>query len=331
MNATNSVTQIPTGYMFLYEGSKGMLEALSIKDYGKSRNVKAEFLGLTNEINGVANGNPMPLQEKWVITISTQYGCPQKCVFCDVPAVKFLGNATFNDLKGQVMKAISLNPEVIYTERLNIHFARMGEPAHNYKNIFELVRWLNNYKEIFQWQSGLRVETIHPVFTTSLPKISNLSTILYEWCDIKNKEYRGQAGLQISINSTNEDQRQEMFAGGSITLEEFANIAHHFPAPIGRKYCLNFALADNYETDGAKIANLFNPDSWMIKITPIHHSKSCITRGIQTTDGYSSFVPYKNAEQSFKDVGFDVLVFVPSQEEETSLVTCGNLVLSQNS
>ena len=71
--------KIPTGYLFTVDGLRGELETLSIGDYGKSRNIKADFLGFPNEINGVANGNCLPLSEKWVITLSTQYGCIQNC------------------------------------------------------------------------------------------------------------------------------------------------------------------------------------------------------------------------------------------------------------
>jgi 23S rRNA (adenine2503-C2)-methyltransferase len=89
---------IPTGYLFTGQYSKGVLETLSIGDYGKRHNVKADFLGFTEEISGVPNTHCMPLSEKWVITVSTQYGCPMKCNFCDVPNVEFNGNATFDDL-----------------------------------------------------------------------------------------------------------------------------------------------------------------------------------------------------------------------------------------
>ncbi len=34
-------------------------------------NVKADFLGLDRDINGVENGNILPLAEKWVITLLT--------------------------------------------------------------------------------------------------------------------------------------------------------------------------------------------------------------------------------------------------------------------
>ena len=63
---------IPTGYLFVDNYSKGELETLSIGDYGKSKNVKADFLGYTKVIEGVPNTECMPLSEKWVITLSTQ-------------------------------------------------------------------------------------------------------------------------------------------------------------------------------------------------------------------------------------------------------------------
>ena len=67
--------QVPTGNICIMQGDKGKLEFLSIGDYGKQANIKADFLGIKRELNGVPNGKIMPLAEKWVITLSTQYGC----------------------------------------------------------------------------------------------------------------------------------------------------------------------------------------------------------------------------------------------------------------
>jgi radical SAM superfamily enzyme YgiQ (UPF0313 family) len=81
---------IPTGYLFTSHGERGELETLSIGDYGKKYNIKADFLGFKKEISGVPNVPTMPLSEKWVITVSTQYGCTQKCTFCFLPGTEIL-------------------------------------------------------------------------------------------------------------------------------------------------------------------------------------------------------------------------------------------------
>jgi len=322
-----SVRKIPTGFLFTVDGERGELEALSIGDYGKQHNIKADFLGFTKEVNGVANRPTMPLSEKWVITVSTQYGCPQKCTFCDVPNIPFKGNASFEDLYKQFRAARSLFPEVRYTDRLNLHFARMGEPILN-PAVFEFAKWLCYEKRHLQNYLNLRIEVIHPVLTTSLPKrFKKLGDRILDWCDYKNGDMRGQAGLQFSINSTDESQRDTMFGGGSITLEELSDITDDMPAPLSRKYCLNFAYSVDFEVDADKLRRLFDPKKFMVKITPIHNNNACRTNAIATVGGYEQYTPYRDVETRLKEAGFDVLVFVPSMDEEESLVTCGNLVL----
>lgn len=323
---------LPTGKLIVSEYSKGELETLSIGDYGKSKNIKAQFLGFTEDINGVPNLDTMPLSEKWVITLSTQYGCTQKCTFCDVPNVKFKGNATFTDMQQQLVNAVLCFPEVRYSERLNIHYARMGEPMMNFDSVFHHASDMSTirFKQEMIKNFNLRLETIHPVFTTMLPTSVSLEKTfinLRDWCELKNTGFRGQAGLQLSINSTSDEQRENMFRGSAHNLNDIAEICRQLPEPIGRKYCLNFALADDYEVNAKKLKILFNPDFWMVKITPIHKNNSCEINGIKTTGGYNEFVPYKQAEQDLINQGFDVLIFVPSEDEENSTITCGNAIL----
>jgi 23S rRNA (adenine2503-C2)-methyltransferase len=317
---------IPTGYLFKDKYSRGELETLSIGDYGKKYNVKADFLGYTKEIEGVPNVNCMPLSEKWVITLSTQYGCLSKCNFCDVPNVKYSGNASFDDLMKQFLNALSLFPGVKYGERLNIHFARMGEPSWN-PAVLEFTQYLFYQKDYLQKLTGKSFEVIHPVLTTMAPKRNkNWKKTIHEWAWMKRKFY-GQLGLQVSINSTCEKQRSEMFGKDAHTLEEISEMLSTLPDPISRKYCLNFAYSTDYEIDADKVRRLFDPDKWMCKITPIHNNTACTENNIKTVGGYDSFHPYRKPEEDLKAAGFDVLVFVPSMDEEDGLVTCGNVIL----
>jgi len=237
------------------------------------------------------------------------------------------GNASFDDLKDQLYHAIGLFPDVKYTERLNIHFARMGDPIFN-TDVFLFARWLQEAKYKIQRDLDLRIEVIHPVLTTSLPKdFKKLEARLQEWCRIKNSGFHGQAGLQLSINSTNEKQRDEMFGNAQINLTELSRICDRLPEPLGRKYCLNFAYSTDFEIDAGKLILLFDPAKFMCKITPIHNNNACRTNNIKTVDGYSYYGPYTVPEAALKDAGFDVLVFIPSMDEEDGLVTCGNAIL----
>lgn len=315
--------QVPTGNICIMQGEKGSLEFLSIGDYGKDANIKADFLGITREINGVPNGEIMPLSEKWVVTLSTQYGCSMNCKFCDVPKVGKGRNATLIDLNNQILEAIKLHPEIKETKRLNVHYARMGEPTFN-PNVINNAKNLHTLINPFLGNS-----LIHPVVSTMMPKSNkNLTDFLIQWTELKNEHYNGNAGLQFSINSTDEKQREYMFSANALSLEEIAHEVCYLPKPKGRKYALNFALADEYIIDADLLKKYFNPDWFMCKITPLHRTKSCDDNNIITTDGYEAFTPYKEVESRLKDVGFDVIVFIPSYDEDLGLITCGNAILS---
>lgn len=319
--------KVPTGNICVLKGENGPLEFLSIGDYGKNANIKADFLGITRELNGVPNGEIMPLSEKWVITISTQYGCSMDCKFCDVPKVGKGRNATYHDMLNQILESLKLHPEITKTKRLNIHFARMGEPTFN-GNVLDVATCLR--RNIYDyWENS---STVHPVVSTMLPKNNKyLFKFLNIWTsDIKNKLYEGNVGLQFSINSTDDEQREDMFSSNALDLLAISELGKLLPNPIGRKYALNFALADNYIIDAVKLVKLFDPSKFMVKITPLHKTKSCDANGIVTTGGYESFTPYKQIESELKNVGFDVIVFVPSYDEDLGLITCGNAILSGN-
>lgn len=91
----------------IYVDTEHKLEFLTVGDYGKENNIKANFLGLTKEINGVAN-TEVDLSKKWVATISTQKGCPMKCKFCDVPKFGFYGNASIEEMEWQTLSRMRL-------------------------------------------------------------------------------------------------------------------------------------------------------------------------------------------------------------------------------
>lgn len=316
--------KVPTGEIYTAQGDKKILEFLSVGDYGKNANIKADFLGITRELNGVPNGNVLSLSEKWVITISTQYGCSMNCKFCDVPKVGRGLNVTVQDLNNQIICAILNNFENCKkTKRLNIHYARMGEPTFNPSVLTQAGNLKNLLKKYID------TEVIHPVISTMLPRNNrNLSSFLTNWVSLKNKNYNGDAGLQFSINSTDEFQREEMFSNNSLSLDEISLIGGNLAMPKGRKYALNFALADNYIIDASKLVKLFHPDKFMVKITPLHKTRSCEDNNLITTQGYEAFTPYKEIEENLKKVGFDVIVFVPSYDEDLGLITCGNAILS---
>lgn len=314
--------KVPTGNIMIVSGNNGNLECLSIGDYGKEVNLKADFMGLTRNIEHVEHQEMLPLTEKWVITISTQYGCSMNCKFCDVPKVGKGVNATYDDLKNQIITGLSLHSEIESTKRLNVHYARMGEPTWN-KAVLDFTK--NMRKELYPY---IGRSLIHPVVSTMLPKDNRyLNEYLNEWMEIKNYNFRGDAGLQFSINSTSDKERDDMFSGNSLSLTEISEIGKMIDFPKGRKITLNFAVAD-YEVNAEKLRELFSPDKFVVKLTPMHKTHTALENGIKTDGDYTTMYPYIHIEESLKKVGFDVLVFIASDYEDLGRITCGNAILS---
>ncbi len=314
--------KVPTGNILVVQGMNGKLECLSIGDYGKDKNIKADFMGLSRELNGVEHCDIMPLENKWVITISSQYGCSMGCVFCDVPKVGRGRNATCMDMVNQVKLGISLHPEVTKTARLNVHFARMGEPLMNY-DVLNAAYYMAGMLKEKGWG-------FHPVVSTIIPRHREAENVqfLRNWIELKNC-LDGEAGLQLSINTTDNHKRYEIMP----QAERLDIVAYMMRLVLqikelrGRKIALNFALTDA-EIDAVKLRSLFDPLYFMCKITPMHMTRACISNKLITVDGYERYYPYKHVEEALKSVGFDVIVFIPSKEEDESRITCGNAILA---
>ena len=309
---------VPTGDILVVQGEKGKLEMLSLGDYGKDINIKCDAMGLTRDLEQVKHTKLLPLEQKWVITISPQYGCSMNCNFCDVPKVGSGKNATFNDLIKQVLTGIKLHPEVEYTKRLNIHFARMGEPTFN-PNVLDATKWFKTHID--------PEYHIHPVISTMMPKHNIwLKTFIHTWMRMKNRLLKGEAGLQLSINSTDEKERNKMFYNRACSLEEIAKIMDGI-IPNGRKITLNFAIS-NYSINPSILLKYFNPDDYIIKLTPMHKTIEAEKNHIKTEGDYTTYYPYKYDEKCLKKAGYDVLVFIASYEEDMSRITCGNAILA---
>lgn len=241
-----SIDVVKTHTGKIYVDTDRRLEYLTVGDYGKENNLKADFLGLTKEINGVAH-KEVDLREKWVATISTQKGCPMKCKFCDCPKYGFHGNASLDDLCHEIITLIS-GESTTETDRFNVHFARMGEPSFN-PNVLDFAQY--HLRKIVS--ERITAKTIHPVVSTMLPKNNpKLENFILKWCYIKNEVYHGEAGLQFSINSTDDEQRNDQFNGMSLSLAEISELASRLPMPVGRKYTLNFAVTANTILDAKK-------------------------------------------------------------------------------
>lgn len=264
------------------------------------------------------------------ITISTgsfgdpwDSGCFGIAICTKEQVVNAFGNATTAELLSEITSAISLSG-IHNGARLNVHYARMGEPTFN-PNVITSARLIARMLQ--DRNSDIKFDTYHPVVSTMMPKANkNLKEFLRQWV-ITGAVYGGEDGfgLQFSINTLDEAARNEMFRGHSLSLQEISNIIKELPAPKKRKYTLNFAVTSKNNLDVDLMNKYFDKEKCIVKITPIHETVEAVSEGYEIV---TDFDVYEKFEQPLVKDGWDVIVFVPSKEEDADRITCGNSLIA---
>lgn len=298
------------------------LEYLYVGDYGKENNIKASFLGYDKRIDKVEH-KPVDITDKLVVTVSSQKGCPMNCNFCDCPKLGFKGNATLPELITEIMSGVALSG-IRHGQRLNVHYARMGEPTFN-PNVITSAKFIAQM--LMSENSDVTFDTYHPVVSTMMPKSNkNLKEFLHKWVTTGFVYGREDGfGLQFSINTLDENDRNEMFRNRSLSLQEISNIIKELPYPKKRKYTLNFAVTSKSNLDVDLMNKYFDKEKCIVKMTPIHETVEAVDEGYEIVH---DFDVYEQFEKPLVNDGWDVIVFVPSKEEDEDRITCGNSLIA---
>lgn len=133
--------------------------------------------------------------------------------------------------------------------------------------------------------------------------------------------------MQFSIHSTDEQQRNNIVPVKKWSLEQISSYGEKFVTKNDRKITLNFALAKENIVDHKIIKHYFNPEKFLIKITPVNPTYKALENGLNsdvTEDGtilnHSTFV------EELRKSGFEVIVSVGELEENKIGSNCGQFV-----
>ena len=200
------------------------LAVVHVAEFRSNQKYMAEFV---ESLSGGAGRG-----EKWVIIVSSQFGCPIGCRFCDA-GDHFHGNLTKDELLAQIDHVVDAHypDRRVPAKKFKVQFARMGEPTLNPAVLDALEEMRRRYDA-----PGLMpcISTMAPLGTEK-----QFERIL----EIKNKQYHGNFQMQFSIHSTDEKVRDKLMPARKWTLEQIAEYGKRFHAPGDRKVTLSFALA----------------------------------------------------------------------------------------
>lgn len=307
---------LPSGNVYVLHDPKKnfFIETTQMQDIDTKRKPQ-EILTTTDP--KVIKEHLVPIKDKWLIAISTQYGCPHKCMFCQVPGLGFHGNLSADQMWEQIEFVLSQRPEVTECHKIKLGFSRMGEPFWNWQNICQVMKEMKTYRDTF---------TFLPCYNTIMPKGKSLGkrvedVILDEVMPLK--EYlSGNMHLQISCNSTDEEQRKKLFGGADVlSIQEIGNLFNGIKN-TGRLVTLNFICGDGWEIDPKKLENL-DSNIFCIKLTPLNINPAASGNGLKDAIGWNWDKMYEIRDR-LEGFGLKVIIDICAMAELD--LSCGTLI-----
>ncbi|MBS3819687.1 radical SAM protein [bacterium] len=250
---------------------------------------------------------PIPKEKKWVLLVSSMFGCPVKCRFCDC-GIEYNGKLSYAQLLAQIDYLVDkyYPDRFVPVEKFKIQFARNGEPAFN-ENVITVLQDLPFIYEA----PGLM-----PSFSTIAPK--GTDNFFRDLIEVKNRFYPQKFQMQFSIHSTSEKYRDWLMPVKKWDFEEISNYGKDFYGPGDRKITLNFALSEEAEVDIDKLLRHFDPNMYLIKITPVNPTYSAKENKIISHDKY-----FSELIEKLKEAWYDVILSIGELEENHIGSNCG--------
>ncbi len=248
---------------------------------------------------------PLTHDDKWVLIISTLYGCPVGCRFCDAGGY-YDGRISKEDLLAQLdHMVLSRYPDGrIPSGKFKIQFARMGEPAYN-DAILDVMRELPERYEAPGLM--LSLSTIAP---------SSRTRFFDELLDVKRELYQGRFQFQFSIHTTDEAKRRWLIPHSTWSLQEMSRYGRLMAKDDERKVVLNFAVGTGLPIESDVLLEHFDPEHFIIKLTPVNPTFQARSNNIISVLSGDDVRP-------LEDAGYEVIVSIGEEEENLIGSNCG--------
>lgn len=256
---------------------------------------------------------PLSREEKWVLIVSSLYGCPVRCRFCDAGG-SYSGKMTHEDLLFQTDYLVNKRyPDGnVQVDKFKIQFARMGEPAFNMAvlDVIEQIPDRYNLKSFMPSVSTVAPEGCDPFFDRLL--------------SLSKSFLLGSFQMQFSIHSTDEAHRDWLIPVKKWGFNQISKYGEEFYRQGDRKITLNFALAKDTPIDANVLLDYFDPQKFLVKVTPLNPTYKAVENSLHsliTVDDHKAEVL-----NGLRRSGYDVILSIGEWEENLIGSNCGQYI-----
>lgn len=256
---------------------------------------------------------PLPREEKWVILVSTLFGCPVGCAMCDAGG-HYQGKPTKEEILSQIDFLVRQRfPDGnIPSRQFKIQFARMGEPALNPAVLDVLETLPGRYQA--------------PGLMPSLSTVAPVSCrdFFERLLEIKKTYYsNGRFQFQFSLHTTDAQLRDKIVPVRKWSFSEMGEYGERFYAPGDRKITLNFALARHSPLDARVLKRYFAPEKYLIKITPVNPTYRAMENNLDSHIDVDGLENRDEIVEGLRSSGYDVIISIGNVEENQVGSNCG--------
>jgi 23S rRNA (adenine2503-C2)-methyltransferase len=260
---------------------------------------------------------PFSRDERWILMVSTLYGCPVKCLICDAGG-GYRGKPTAEEILRQIDHMVyRWYPDgCVPAAKFKIQFARMGEPALNMAVLDVLEQLPHRY----------RAPGLMPSVSTIAPH--GVDAFFEGLLDVKNRLYSNRRfQFQYSIHTTDVALRDKLIPVRKWSFPQMSAYGERFYRSGDRKITLNFALAEGMPVEPDVLLRYFDPERYLVKITPVNPTCRAVQNGLSThIDPYRPETGHAIAK-TLTGAGYDVIISIGEVEENAIGSNCGQYVL----
>ena len=261
---------------------------------------------------------PYGRDERWILMVSTLFGCPVKCLFCDAGG-GYRGKPTAEEILIQIDHMVNewFPDGIVPAAKFKIQFARMGEPSLNMAVLDALEELPRRYRTTGLMPS---ISTIAPLGTDAF---------FERLVDVKNRLYAGgRFQFQYSIHTTDETLRDKLIPVRKLDFARMAAYGERFHRAGDRKITLNFALAADSPIDASVLTRYFDPARYLIKLTPVNPTSRATQNNLGSHIDPTRPETAASVTRLLTDAGYEVIVSIGEVEENEIGSNCGQYVLN---
>lgn len=231
----------------------------------------------------------------YIICVSSQIGCSQKCEFCAAKNSKYTRNLSSSEIQEQIRLVIEDNKQ-LRTDQFQVTYMGSGEPLSNYRNVFDSI---DNIRIAFPNLSKVNI-------STTCPDIGKNCFENIDW-----KQYSDFLHFQYSLHFVRDAERSRYLSSQLMKISEAIDYLNRLSVLLNDTYKINYILFDCLN-DSRETVEELRKIMCMTKNAILKISTMCEIKGCDLTPSksFGQFTDYAKSmiakTEIFKSDGTDV-------------------------